>query len=149
MKKNKIAIISVTFFLGVVFGVSLIAILAFTRSDSSEPNPTPRLISPDEARTLFNAYYNAAQTITAKPRGYTIDREQLDVLKDLANQYSSTNIPRFRIYMGRDAQGVMKSIVLGVDASGHDFTTGSIWRTDSPVSGPCPFLCDDNSSIIR
>jgi hypothetical protein len=146
MKKNKIAMIGLTFFLGVAFGVSLFAILAFKGSDTPQPGPSAPPISCSEARTLFYNYFNTAQTITARPKGYTIDRTMLTSLNSLATAYP--NLQRFRIYIGKDARGVTQGIVLCVDAAGLDYCGGNIYQTNSPETGPCPFLCDDNSQII-
>jgi hypothetical protein len=147
MKKNKIALISVTFILGAVFGVSIFAVLSFVNpANTPSPNPAVTTISASDANHYFLNYYNKADSIKDKFRGFQIDRSQLEALNLLAKDPSLVG---FRLYMGKDNAGEKIGIVVGITSTFSDASGGKIYRTDSKNSGPCPTQCDVSSPILK
>ena len=148
MKKNKIALISVTFILGAVFGISLIAVLSFANPDNPpSPGPIPSIITPADANHYFLNYYAHADSIPGKLKGFTVDRLQLEAMNNLVA--NDRNLVGFRLYMGKSDIAEKISIVVGLTSVSSDATVGRIYKTESRNSGPCPTLCDVNSPITR
>ena len=150
MKKNKIAMISVTFILGAVFGISLIAAMSFVNSPNP-PSPNPALlpISTTDANRFFHNYFDHTVIINEKFKGFLIDRPQLEAINELAK---TPTLVGFRVYMGKSDQGDTIGIVVGVKNTLIDDATlaaGKIYRTESRKTGPCPPLCDRNSPITK
>jgi len=155
MKKNKMAMISVTFILGAVFGISLIALLSFVRTPNP-PSPDPPLnpILTAEANRLFHNYYDKAVIIDEKIKGFYVDRPQLEALNELAK---NTTLVGFRIYLGKTlpTSSDTVAIIVGVtnrmedDAPSTTGVVGKIYRTESRKTGPCPPMCDRTSPITK
>lgn len=145
MKKNQFAIISATFFSGIVLGASIFGLISFT-------NPTPPVslmpgvskVSLQEASSYIRAYTDHATPSNEVIKGFVINKEQLDALNQLANENRSLSL--FRIYMGSDANGNRVGILLGIDGQGSD-ASGSIYMATGGAS-PCPPVCDGNSSLM-
>jgi hypothetical protein len=152
MKKNKIAMISVTFVLGVVLGMSFITLLSFVSPDPPSPNPALNSIYTPEANQLFHNYYDKAVSINDKLKGFYVDKNQLEAMNELAK---NTTLTGFRIYLGKNTMGDTLGIVVGVtnklldDLAGATVTKGLIYKTESKKSGPCPFVCDVSSAITK
>ena len=145
MKKNKFAMISVTFLLGAVFGISLFAVLSFSNpSNPSSPNP-PTLIDTITANRYFFNYYNSSGPAPQKFKGFFVDRFQLEAMNTLVN--NDRTLTGFRLYMGKDDRGDTLGIVVGVNNRLSDAKLGPIYQTASVKSGPCPFICDESSPI--
>jgi hypothetical protein len=148
MKKNKIAMIGVTFILGAVFGISVITVLSFV-SPENPPSPSPdiSIITPADANHYFINYYNQADSLKAKFKGFLVDRPQLDAMNALVA--NNKNIVGFRLYMGQSNTAEKISIVVGLTNTFSDAAGVRIYRTESRNAGPCPFLCDDTSPITK
>lgn len=146
MKKNQNASLAVTFITGILFGVSLIVLFSFTRgrNDTDAPVSTASKISVQDANTYFKNYFNSAAPSNAIFKGFALNREQLDALNNLLAE--NPTLAGFRVYMGSDNSTGSLGIVVGVNSLGKDVTT-SIYRTIAGGSGPCPTICDANSSI--
>jgi tricorn protease-like protein len=76
-----------------------------------------------------------------------VDKAQLDAMNNLFKE--NPTLSGFRIYFGKDNDAKKVGIVIGVDASGKDMLKSTIFSTDSPVSSPCPPICDSSSPIIQ
>ena len=147
MKKNKFVLISVTFILGAVFGISLIAVLSFVNSDNPpSPNPVITQITLSEANHYFLNYYTKADSIKDKFKGFYVDRVQLEAMNTLS---VDQNLVGFRLYMGKGNSAEKISIIVGITNTFSDAANGKIYRTESKSSGPCPFLCDVGSPITQ
>jgi hypothetical protein len=154
MKKNKMAMISVTFILGAVFGISLIALFSFVRTPNPpSPNPPLTIISTVEANKLFHNYYDFAVPMKDKLKGFYIDRPQLDALNELAR---NSNLVGFRIYLGKTApNGDTLSIIVGAtnrmldDVTATNIPTTKVYKIESRNTGPCPPLCGVESPITK
>ena len=79
-------------------------------------------------------------------KGFTVDKPQLDAMNSIAKE--NQDLTGFRIYFGKDNNGKKIGIVVGVDSSGKDALKNTIFSTDSPISSPCPPICDVSSPII-
>jgi hypothetical protein len=150
MKKNKMAMISVTFILGAVFGISLIALFSFVRTPNPpSPNPLLTPISTVEANKLFHNYYDNVLPMNEKFKGFLVDRPQLEAINELAKD---KNLLGFRIYMAKSDKAEKITIVVGITNPTVDAATeaaGKIFKTDSRISEPCPPLCGVNSPITK
>ena len=150
MKKNKIAMISVTFILGAVFGISLIAVLSFVKpAKLPSPNPPLTAISTTDANRFFHNYYDQAIPMNDKFVSFPVDRLQLEAMDTLAR---NRNLIGFRIYLGKNDQAENISIVVGITSTMEDAATGTlgkIYQTASRRAEPCPPLCGANSAISR
>ena len=155
MKKNKMAMISVTFILGAVFGISLLSLVSFVSTPNpSSPNPAPVSIFTPEANRLFHNYYDKAVIINERIKGFYVDRPQLEALNELAK---NTALVGFRIYLGKPLPTSTDTlaIIVGVtskmedDAPSATGVAGKIYKTESRKAGPCPPLCDKVSQITK
>jgi hypothetical protein len=150
MKRNKIATISVTFILGTVFGISLIAVLSFVKpANSPSPNPTLTAVSTTDANRFFHNYYDKAVPNNQKLKSFPVDRLQLEVMDTLAK---NKNLVGFNIYLAKNDKAENISIIVGVTTTGEDAATGSlakIYKTESRKTEPCPPLCGADSPITK
>ena len=148
MKKNKIAMISGTFILGAIFGISLLSVLSFVNSSNSpSPNQPIVAITTSEANHYFLNYYTRADSLRGKVKGFTVDKLQLEAMNNL--NANNSNLVGFRLYMGKNENNENVGIVVGVTARFSDATTGRIYKTESLNIGPCPTLCDVSSPITQ
>ena len=145
MKKKTIAMIGVPFILGAVFGFSIFATLSFV-SPENPSSPAPVEITATEANHYFYNYFNGADSIKDKFKGFLMDRSQLDAVNLLAKDPALVG---FRLYMGKSNTGEKIGIVVGISGTFSDATGGKIYKTDSKNSGPCPTQCDVSSPITR
>jgi hypothetical protein len=146
MKTNKIGLSVLPFFLGAVLGFSLFAMVSFTRADAPVNSPPePDSISATDANVLLKRYLVTATTSPTPIKAFYIDLKQLDAMKLLLNKNST--LAGFRVYLGKTPGNNQVGIVVGVDNRGLDVATKTIYRTDSPQSGPCPTVCDASSPI--
>ncbi len=147
MKKNQFTLMAVTFISGIILGVSVLGLISFTGS-AVVPAPLPAVtkISVQDANTLFKAYYNTATPTNQVVRGFTINKDELSALNSLSAE--NPGLAGFRIYLGTDNTSGSVGIIVGVGNTGMDVTT-SIYRSAAISSGPCPTICDVNSSITR
>lgn len=145
MKKNQFTLLTITFFSGLILGITLIGIFSFTYSGSvPASSPNSGKINVQEANSLFRNYYNNAAPTNDVIRGFALNKEQLAALNYLSNENPA--LAGFRIYMGNDNNMGRVGIVVGVNSSGQDLT-GSIYKAAAGGSGPCPTICDGNSGI--
>jgi hypothetical protein len=147
MKKNKFTIISAAFFIGAIFGISLFAVLSFSKPTAPPlPNQPLDIIDTLAAKKLFYNYYNSTGPIPTTFKGFMVDRLQLEAMNNLVN-YDRT-LTGFRLYMGMTDSGERVGIVVGVNDRLSD-APGRIYQTASVNSGPCPFICDETSPITN
>lgn len=147
MKKNKIFITGLTFISGALFGISIIAVYSFASPSQSPTKETP--ISVDSANYYFKQYFTQAETLNKDTiKGFAVNIEQLNTLTSILKTYP--DLSGFRIYLGKDTKQNDLRIVVGIDQKGVDVVTaGSIYRTISAGSGPCPKMCDASSPVIQ
>jgi len=148
MKRNQITLSAVTFISGIIIGISAIGLFSFTNAGTVPAGlPGVSKISIADANTMFRAYYDKTPAINAVVKGFSLTREHLAALNNLANE--NPNLSSFRIYMGYDNNTTSSiGIVLGVNSAGVDVTT-SIYRAVAGSSGPCPPVCDATSPVTQ
>ena len=147
MKKNN-KIIDIKLCIGIIIGISIMAMLSFTKNDDKVNLRTGVIpISSSQANTYFRNYMSTSSSFNGVIKGYTVDKNQLDAMTLLSIE--NRNLTGFRIYNGKDENSEKMSIVVGIDNEGKDATSNSIYNTDSPTAQPCPTLCDLSSSIIN
>jgi hypothetical protein len=141
MKKKSIVSV-VTFVSGVILGVGALVLLSFTGVVTSQGISK---ISIQEAQANFNRYYQTATPTNQVIKGFAINKDQLDAMNRLSVE--NPNLAGFRLYMGLDNNSAAMGIIVGIDNTGKD-NTASIYKASASVSGPCPTICDQSSSII-
>jgi hypothetical protein len=148
MKKDKIALATIPFIIGTIFGISVFAVLSFTR-DNAPDNPPQQVssITATDANALVKRYLSSAVPLTTPVKGFYINLQQLDAMNRLAIVYPS--LAGFRVYMGKTNDDIQVGIVVGVDNKGLDAISNGIYRTDTQKPGPCPPFCDTNSPILK
>jgi hypothetical protein len=148
MKAKKYFLTATGFFAGMIAGVSLIGLVAFSGGPSaSAPGSGVASITLDVARSYFAKYMADAAPLNAPVKGFTIDKAQLDAMNLLIKE--NADLAGFRIYMGKDNTAKKIGIVVGVDAAGKDATKNTIYGTDSQQMSPCPLICDVTSPITQ
>jgi hypothetical protein len=148
MKKNKIALVTVPFIIGTIFGIAVFTVLSFVKDDA--PADPPQQVSPisaADANALVKRYLSSAVPLNTPVRGYYINLQQLDAMNRLAIVYPS--LAGFRIYIGKASDDSQVGIIVGVDNKGIDAVANGIYSTNSPQPGPCPPFCDSSSPIIK
>jgi len=97
----------------------------------------PNEITLAEAITMTHAYQNDAtfvnQTVATKT--------SISTYQDLMNQPGCVEI---RTYFAKDANGILTTVLVGVDINGNDMTNGIIMDR----AYPCPFNCHQNSPLM-
>jgi hypothetical protein len=147
MKTNKYIFTIAGFLTGMVFGVSVIGLLAFTNGPSSSaPSGGITAITPALANSYVGNYLSRAVSLNQVVKGFTIDKVQLDAMNNIARE--NTDLTGFRIYLGKDNNANNLGIVVGVDNMGMDAVKNSIFVTASQRLSPCPPICDVSSPII-
>lgn len=138
----------VSFVFGAFSAISVFILLSFTRP--APQNPAGNEIAPvtvAEANAMLKAYLSTAVKPTVPVKGVFIDRQQLDAMNRLVGEMPS--LPGFRIYFGKEKTGVQVGIVTGVDEKNLDVVSMTIYKTESPGTGPCPPNCDKESPIVK
>ena len=146
MKINKYFFTSIGFITGIVLGISIFGLLSFT-SGPATPAPGSGIIAitPAQANSFFKSYMSGAASFNNVIKGFTVDKAQLEAMNTISRE--NPNLTGFRIYFGRDNNARKVGIVVGVDNTGMDAVKNSIFDTDSPISSPCPPICDVSSPI--
>jgi hypothetical protein len=134
------------FLAGIVSGISIIVLFAFTNSPVP-PGSGNSPISAAEANTCFKNYMATAASLNQVIKGFTVDKSQLDAMNSIISE--NAQLTGFRIYFGKDVGGQKSAIVVGVDSFGHDAVSNTIYHTSAPNNNPCPPVCDLNSAIIK
>ena len=148
MKKNKIILPAMTFILGLLFGVTLLVFMSFSESGVTRtPSQGLTVISAADANSMLKNYLKTATISTTPIKGFFLDTLQVNAMKLLAKENAA--LSGFRIYLGKDKSNTTVGIVVGVDNRGLDATSNTIYRTSSVKAGPCPFVCDVNSTISK
>jgi hypothetical protein len=147
MKTSKYLLTAVGFLTGMVFGISIIGLLAFTNGPST-PAPGGGIIpvTAATAKTYVSNYSAGAVPVNQVVKGFTIDKAQLDAMNSIAKE--NAELTGFRIYLGKDNSSRKVGIVVGVDKLGNDATKNSIFSTDGQQVSPCPPICDVSSPIV-
>ena len=146
MKTNKFYFTAAGFLAGIVSGISIIGLLAFT-NNSASPGPGNSAIPATVANTYFKNYMAGATVYNQVIKGFTIDKTQLDAMNSIAAENSL--LTGFRIYFGKDNNAQKIAIVVGIDASGRDAVTNTIYNSMATSNNPCPPICDVNSPIVK
>jgi hypothetical protein len=146
MKMNKLAMVSAAFIFGAVSAVSLFALLSFTNASGSAPSSQAgSTITAAEANTLLKNYLKTADLPTKPIKGVFLDMQELNALNTLAGK--NPRLSGFRVYFGKEADGTIVGMVVGVDGQYVDVASSDILKTSSPKTGPCPTVCDKTSPI--
>jgi hypothetical protein len=147
MKTNRFFLSALVFLTGMVSGVSIIGLLAFTNGASAPAPAVPIVaVSAAEAHGYFTNYMSGATAMNQVIKGFTVDKAQLDAMNSISA--ANPGLTSFRIYFGRDSRANKVGIVVGVDDAGRDAVNGTIYSTEAPKSSPCPPICDTSSPII-
>jgi hypothetical protein len=147
MKTNKYLFTAVTFFTGMVVGVSIIGLFAFTVAPAaSSPGGGLVAISAAQAHAYSLKFRSTAAPLNQVVKGFTIDKAQLEAMNSLVRE--NTALSGFRIYMGMDDNSKKLGIVVGIDNMGRDAVANTIYNTDAQNVGPCPPICDVSSPIV-
>jgi hypothetical protein len=142
--KNQFTFAALTFVSGIILGATVIGLLSFTNAANAPARlPGVSKISEAEANALFRNYYDNAAPTNGVLKGFTLTREHLSSLNNLANE--NPGLPAFRVYMGYDQNIGNVGIVVGVNNSGQD-DSGIIYKAPGGAS-PCPPICDGSSKI--
>ena len=145
MKTQKFFYPVLGFLTGIVFSFSMVGLLAFTNGPAT-PAPTgPIPITSSTAHSYVINYLSDATSVNLVIKGFTIDLAQLEAMNSIAKENPA--LTGFRIYYGKDSNAKKVGIVVGVDNTGKDAVKNTIFNTDSPVSSPCPPICDTSSPI--
>jgi hypothetical protein len=104
-------------------------------------------ITADKARVLVDQFQRTAVIPPAPVKGILLDRLQVAATQLLLN--ADDRLKGVRVYLGREGDGRIVGVVMGVDENDHDLTTGTIYQTESPGTGICPPICDRESPINR
>jgi len=147
MKANKYIFAVAGFFAGIVSGISIIVLFAFTSSPVPPGAGGNSPISAADANTCFKSYMTTAASFNQVIKGFTVDKSQLDAMNSIISE--NAQLTGFRIYFGKDPGGQKSAIVVGVDSFGHDAVGNTIYHTSAPNNNPCPPVCDLTSPIIR
>ena len=91
-------------------------------------------ISLAEAAALTKAHRNAN---AGGPKGHYFDRSALDTI------LAQPGVSGIRIYHGQNADKSHALVLVGVDGSGADMTSGAIME----LGMPCPPYCDAQSTL--
>ncbi len=147
MKKSKYYLTGIGFFIGTLFGIMAMVLVSFTK-DIRNLGTRDGIISitATQANNYCKNYMSKSEPLNQVVKGFTVDKAQLSAMNTIAAENSS--LTGFRIYMGKDNNNAKIGIVVGTDGNGRDAVSNSIFNTDSPSSGPCPTICDNNSPII-
>ncbi len=147
MKTKKYFFTVLAFIAGIVSGISMIGLLAFTNSPAPPASGTGVApITQADAHVFFNNYMAAASPLNQIIKGFTIDKTQLEAMNNIARE--NPDLSGFRIYMGQDNVSRKVGIVVGVDNMGRDAVKNTIYNTESQRLSPCPPVCDVSSPII-
>jgi hypothetical protein len=148
MKTNRILLTLTTFLVGVGVGVGTFALISFSSStavpSTSKPTPIDKLVG----SAYTENYYTVAPTITGKIKAWLVDTAQVNLMKTLSDNDKS--IAAFRIYLGlKDPRGTERNAVVAVVDKNENDILSSIYQTTAGHIGPCPTICDRNSSPLN
>jgi hypothetical protein len=148
MKMNKYAFTALGFVSGIVSGITIFALVAFTSTPPAPPTGGPiSAISAATANQYFNNYISGATTYNNVLKGFTLDKSNLDAMNNIFQQNSA--LAGFRIYFGKDNNSNNVAIVVGVTTSGTDAVNNSIYSFSTQNTNACPPVCDNTSSITK
>lgn len=100
--------------------------------------------SVDEARQLSRNYTTRADTPRVPVTAVYVDRLQMQAMQLLME--ANPDLSGCRIIFASEDDGSSTAVVVGVDEGLND-QTDTIYKTASPVPGPCPPMCDIDSPI--
>lgn len=104
-------------------------------------------ISPEEANTFFNNYYDQAERYRQPFSGISFTRPLLNELQKI---FDNPDNILCKLYMGRSGDD-LGYILVGADSAGIDLTANGIYyytSSDSVQARICPKACDISSPII-
>ena len=148
MKTNKISFIASGFIAGIIVGISMVGMFAFTNGPgAAAPATGVTPVSAAVANTFFKNYMTGATPLNQVVKGFTLDKSQLDAMNLIIQENSA--LAGFRVYLGVDNNARKIAIVVGVDGSGKDAVANTIYSTVSMATNPCPPVCDGASAITK
>lgn len=147
MKTNKIFSSLPVFFTGLIAGLTLAGLFAFTMGPGAAGTGGNVAVSVSKASQYSKNYLAGAQPYDQVIRGFMVGKAQLEAMNSLL--VSNPSLVGFRIYMGADEENRRKDVVVGVDRNGADAVTSPIISTDAAGNNPCPPVCDSNSPILK
>ena len=148
MKTKKYLYVVSGFFGGILSAVLIFVLFAFSNAPLTGGtligvNP----VSATDANTYVKNYLSGATVNNQVIKGFTLDKTQLDAMNNIFRENSL--LTGFRIYMAKDNSGQKIAIVVGVDATGKDAVTNTIYNTSAAINNPCPPVCDVTSTITK
>jgi hypothetical protein len=151
MKNKLFATVSITFIIGALSGIALVTLLSFSGSKPvSTPGPAAETITATEAHSYLVNYLASTDAPASRAKGFYLDLNQLAAMNLLAK--NDSGVKGFRVYFGKatkEKSAPVFGIIVGVNDNGQDLYLKSIYRTDSPKTGPCPPVCDIDSPISK
>lgn len=145
MKSRKYFFPLMGFVAGVLAGLSIFGLFAFASAPAGPAGSGIVAISKTQAQAYVSNYLSKALPTNAVIKGFTIDKQQVEAMNNIARENPA--LTGFRIYMGKDNNSAMVGIVVGVDNTGQESLTNTIYSTDSKTLSPCPPICDTQSPI--
>lgn len=147
MKTKNYFFVALVFITGLVSGISIISMMAFTHGPGAiaPGNPITPVTSAD-ARVFVTSYLASAVPFNQVIKGFTIDKSQLDAMNAISRENAA--LTGFRVYLGKDNSAKTVGIVVGIDDTGKDAIKNTIFSTESRSLSPCPPICDVSSPII-
>jgi len=67
---------------------------------------------------------------------------------DITQLYAKTDVVDIRAYLGIDANGIQKLMLVGVDASGNDLIDSKTGHYIYDFTTPCPTMCSVRSPLF-
>jgi hypothetical protein len=153
--KNKFTWIVLAFLIGVLIGGAIIWLCCGCcckkqcneHCQVAKPfslKTAPKLIDTIAANAHYHTYLLAPVSVDTL-KAFTINLEQYYAMGLILN--ADTSVHGFRIYMGADS--IPSNQIMMVVGTGSPDKTGTIYSTTAAGSGPCPFICDKPSPIIK
>lgn len=132
------------FLAGIIFGLTVVGIYSFS-VPAGNPGSGATPVTVAEAHAQFLANKATAVPFNQVLTGFTLDKIQVEAMNNILRENAS--VSGFRVYLGKDKAGQRTAVVVGVDNSGHDAVSNTIYSTMSLNCNACPPVCDFSSPI--
>ena len=146
MEKSNIIVGVTSFLVGAGIGIASFALISFTDTKGISKPPPP--IDKTEGAKLTQNYFDQATTFEGKFKAFTLDTAQVVIMRYMME--TDKTIPGFRIYLANPSptNADKIGIVVAIDRAENDVLT-NIYSTAGVHIGPCPNVCDRNSSPLN
>jgi hypothetical protein len=139
---------ALVFLAGFISGLLVLVVATTTAQDPTAG--AVEIYSPvtvKNAKVLFQKYLTDAHPMSEIFRGFAISKPQFEAMKKISER--NEGLSGFRIYPGKNSDGLMVGIVVGMNEAGKDDTIRPMFMTQGVNSGPCPTYCDQSSTITK